>query len=195
VTEQDCQNSEIQLNVKLVASHNFLVAMVIERLPLWSCGQSSWLQIQRFRFDSRRYQILWEVVGLELGPLSLVSAIEELLGRKSNDSSLERREYTIGIRHADHVVPLYPQKLALTSPTSGGCSVGIGYSRTQATEFSLVLWWLNYMFQPLVKTILNAQAPNSLFGEWLWTAVWFISIVCLTPWHCRAFLPYSFLRL
>jgi hypothetical protein len=32
-------------------------------------------------FDSRRYQILWEVVGLERGPLSLVRIIEELLER------------------------------------------------------------------------------------------------------------------
>jgi hypothetical protein len=32
-------------------------------------------------FDFRRYQILWEVVGLERGPLSLVSTTEELLGR------------------------------------------------------------------------------------------------------------------
>jgi hypothetical protein len=30
-------------------------------------------------FDSRRYQIFWEVVGLERGPLSLMSTIEELL--------------------------------------------------------------------------------------------------------------------
>jgi hypothetical protein len=34
---------------------------------------------------------------------------------------------------------LYPQKLALTSPTSDGRSVGIVRSRTKATEFSLVL--------------------------------------------------------
>jgi hypothetical protein len=34
---------------------------------------------------------------------------------------------------------LYPQKLAPSSPTSGGRSVGIVRSRTQATEFSLVL--------------------------------------------------------
>jgi hypothetical protein len=40
----------------------------------------------------------------------------------------------VGIRHAEHVVPLYPQKLALTSPTSGGRSVGIVRSCTQATE-------------------------------------------------------------
>jgi hypothetical protein len=32
----------------------------------------------------------------------------------------------------------YPQKLALTSPTSGGRMVGIVRTRTQATEFSLV---------------------------------------------------------
>jgi hypothetical protein len=41
----------------------------------------------------------------------------------------------VGIRHADHVAPLYAQKLALTSPTSGGHSVGVVRSRTQATEF------------------------------------------------------------
>ena len=44
----------------------------------------------------------------------------------------------VGIRCADHVTPLYPQKLALTSPTGGGRSVGIVRSRTKDTEFSLV---------------------------------------------------------
>jgi hypothetical protein len=33
---------------------------------------------------------------------------------------------------------LYPQKLALTSPTSGGRSVDIVRSQSNATEFSLV---------------------------------------------------------
>jgi hypothetical protein len=46
--------------------------------PLWSSGQSSWLQIQRSGFDSQRYHIFWEVVGLERGSLSLVSTTEEL---------------------------------------------------------------------------------------------------------------------
>jgi hypothetical protein len=35
---------------------------IIDRIlgpPLWSSGQSSWLQIQRSRFDSRRYQIFF----------------------------------------------------------------------------------------------------------------------------------------
>jgi hypothetical protein len=39
------------------------------------------------------------------------------------------------IRHADHVAPFYPQKLALASPTSCKRSVGIVRSRTKATEF------------------------------------------------------------
>jgi hypothetical protein len=61
--------------------------------PLWPSGQSSWLQIPRFGFDSRGYQIFCEVAGLERGRLSLVSTIEELLRRKSGGSSLESREY------------------------------------------------------------------------------------------------------
>jgi hypothetical protein len=56
--------------------------------PLWSSGQSSWLQIQRCLFDSGHYQIFWEVVGLEGGPLSLLSTIKELLGRKITGSEL-----------------------------------------------------------------------------------------------------------
>jgi hypothetical protein len=63
------------------------------RPPLWSSGQSSWLQIRRSEFDSRRYQIFWEVVVLERCPLRLVSTSEELLRRKSIGSSLERRDY------------------------------------------------------------------------------------------------------
>jgi hypothetical protein len=49
----------------------------------------------------------------------------------------------------DHATSLYPQKLALTSPTSGGRSVGIVRWRTKATElvsFSIDFknWW-NYV--------------------------------------------------
>ena len=44
----------------------------------------------------------------------------------------------VGIRCADHVTPLYPQKLALTSPTGGGRSVGVVRSRTKATEFYVI---------------------------------------------------------
>jgi hypothetical protein len=49
--------------------------------PLWSSGQSSWLQIRRLGFDFRHYQKI-KVMGLERDPLSLVSTTEELLDRK-----------------------------------------------------------------------------------------------------------------
>jgi hypothetical protein len=52
-----------------ISSQNFMLFSsdfcVFSELPLWSSGQSSWLQIQSSGFDSRRYQIFWEVVGLE----------------------------------------------------------------------------------------------------------------------------------
>jgi hypothetical protein len=45
--------------------------------PMWSSRQSSWLQIQSPEFDYRALQEK-EVVGVERGPLSLVSTVEEL---------------------------------------------------------------------------------------------------------------------
>jgi hypothetical protein len=67
-----------------------------ERPPLWSSGQSSWLQIQRSRFNSSRFQIFQEIVGLERSPLSLVSTTEELLGRNNSGSGLENRDMDVG---------------------------------------------------------------------------------------------------
>jgi hypothetical protein len=45
--------------------------------------------------------------------------------RLTSHAGLGSREYGRRNRHADHATPLYPQKSALTSPTSGGRSVGI----------------------------------------------------------------------
>jgi hypothetical protein len=71
-------------------------------------------------FDSRALQGK-KVVGLERGPLSLVSTTEKLLGRNSSDSGLESREYS----HRDS---------SLTSLTSSGRSVGIVRLRIEVTE-------------------------------------------------------------
>jgi hypothetical protein len=69
---------------------------------------------------------------LERGSLSLVSTTEELLGRKSNVFGLDSREYD---RRDPSRGTLYPQKLALTSLTSSGRSVGIVRSPTQVAKF------------------------------------------------------------
>jgi hypothetical protein len=102
------------------------------RLTLRSSGRSSWLQIQRSGFDSQRYHIFGVIVCLERGPLSLASTTEKLLVRKNRGCGLENREY--GRR--DPSCFQHEKKLALTSPTSGGRSIGIVRSRPQATKFS-----------------------------------------------------------
>jgi hypothetical protein len=70
-------------------------------------------------------------VGLERDPLSLVRIIEELLERQSSGSGQENR---IKGRRYPLRWPrdtLYRQKLAITSPTSAGRSVGIVRLRTK----------------------------------------------------------------
>jgi hypothetical protein len=78
------------------------------------------------RVPGYRSRFFWEVVGLERGPLSLVSA----LGRKSSGSGPENENTAVGFRHADHVSPSIRKKLALTSPTSGSRSIGLVRSRS-----------------------------------------------------------------
>jgi hypothetical protein len=87
-------------------------------------------------------------VGLERDPLSLVRIIEELLEWKSS-GSVSRKP---GIRCADHATPLYQLKLALTSPTGCGRSVGIVRLRTKTTEFSSFLVGKSASLEP-AKTV------------------------------------------
>jgi hypothetical protein len=66
-----------------------------------------------------------KVVGLERGPLSLVSTTEKLLGRNSSGSGLEIREYWR--RDSSH-------------------SVGTVRLRTEATEFCFVFLFLHFFY-------------------------------------------------
>jgi hypothetical protein len=80
-------------------------------------------------FDFRHCHIFWEV-GLKRGPLSLVSTIENLLGRNNSGSGLESREYYSG----DPTRQPISAKVG-TMTTSGGRSVGIVRWLTKTTEF------------------------------------------------------------
>jgi hypothetical protein len=104
-------------------------------------------------------------VGLERRALSLVSTIEELLGRKNSGFVLESREYG---RRDPSRCPRIRKKLVLTSTISGCRSFGIVRSRTQAMEFSC-------FFRPqsctqrllyLGTSCYKCQCELSLF-EWL----------------------------
>jgi hypothetical protein len=145
----------------------FFVACSL-RPPLRSSGQNSWLQIQRSGFDFRGYLIFW-VVGLERGPLSLVSTIEELLERKSSGSGLESQQY--GRSDPSHWPrgTVYPKKLVLISPTSGRRSVGILRSRTRATEF---VWYTVWRMSSINRFFFIVLRPIQ------------VSVFCcLTTWH------------
>jgi hypothetical protein len=83
-------------------------------------------------------QSFWEVVGLERGSLSFIGTIQELLEQKCRGSGLEYRDYGHRGSAADYTTPLYPQKLTLTSQTSGGSSNGIVHSRIKPRSSSLL---------------------------------------------------------
>jgi hypothetical protein len=103
-------------------------------------------------------------VGLEQGPLSLTSITEDLLESKSSGSeSRKPRLMVMVICCADHDT-LYPQKLALTSPTSGGRSASIVCLGTKAMEFS---------FFYLTWTIMDTLHKDLLvFHEYLEHHLW-----------------------
>jgi hypothetical protein len=126
------------------------------------CGlvvKSSWLQMQgsRVRFPGTTKK---KVVGLERGPFSLVSATE-ILERKSNGFGLESREYSLRDPSLWSRGTFYPQKFTLTSPTSGGRSVGIVRSRTQKTEFLLLLILINYILYIFIYIRGSRSGPIS----------------------------------
>jgi hypothetical protein len=62
-------------------------------------------------------------MGLEWGPLNLVSTNEELLDRKVAAPVQKTENTAVEIPSRWPRDTLYPQKLAITSPTSGGRSV------------------------------------------------------------------------
>jgi hypothetical protein len=142
------------------------VMTVEEMWTLCHVGPPLWSVVRVSRFDSQRYQIFWEVVGLERGLLSLVSTTEELLGRKCSGPGLENRDY--GCRDPPRWPrnTLYPQKLILTLPTSRGCMVGIVHSLTKARELLLFCHVANIMSAMMKKKMpVTTVACNMTYGQ------------------------------
>jgi hypothetical protein len=144
VLKEDCVPQ-----VQLISYHLISFVLGIDRL----CGLVT--RVPRYRskgpgFDSRRYQIFWEVVGPERGPLSLVWTTEKLLERKvaAPVSKTEINGGGVSLRWPCDT--LDPLKLALTSPISGGRSVGIVRWRTKAAEFVCCYFVLETMYMELV---------------------------------------------
>jgi hypothetical protein len=159
---------------------NILYVFIHAWPPLWSSGQSSWLQIQRSRYDSRRYQIFWEAVGLERGPLSLESTIEELLGRNSSGSGVESREY--GCRDMSRWPrgTLCLHKLALNSTTSGGRSVDIVGLSTQTMEFVCLLFFIHACYMTELSIIVEQYQLQvgcyEIFSKHSVSFLWYVEI-------------------
>jgi hypothetical protein len=104
-------------------------------------------------------------VGLEQGPLSLVSTIEELLGRNSNCSSLENREHGRGDPlHWSHDA-LHQQTLAETLPTNCGRSVGMVRVRVALQLTVTQSACLNYQTEKDFEKIQKQHCMNDKISD------------------------------
>jgi hypothetical protein len=94
-----------KLHSKLITMY-YLYLISLEQLNDHLCGLVVRVPGYRSRgprFDSRRYQIFWEVLGLERGPLSLVRITENLFEWKYSGSCPGKSRLTAaGIRWTDH---------------------------------------------------------------------------------------------
>jgi len=129
----------------------------------------------------------------------------------------------VGTRCADHMTPPYPQKLALTSPTGGGRSVGIVRVRTKATEFSFrrciryvhntIHHWLHrYKHKPIqtrwprrdkkfVSTLLETTPPTGNLKVYTLTHstshgihAWRVNSHCPNLWPSKIMESYNYCR-
>jgi hypothetical protein len=106
-------------------------------LPLWSRGQSSWLQIQRFWV---RFPALPDFLRSSGSGLGSTQSHEYNWGATSMEKAaapgLQNWDYGCGDPLRWPHDTLYPQKSALSLPTRGSCSIGIVRLQTNTTEFS-----------------------------------------------------------
>jgi hypothetical protein len=108
-------------------------------------------------------------VSLQRGPLNLVKIIEGQHESKSSGSGQENRINGRGDPLRWPRDTLYPQKLALTLPTSGGRSVGVVCLRTKGHGGFLYLWLVTYRQLNFTSPVPVVPQVSGLLG---WSAVW-----------------------
>jgi hypothetical protein len=118
------------------------------RISLWSSGQTSWLQIQRSRV---RFPALPDFLRSSESGMGSTQPREDNWGatwKESSGSGLETEMNGRGdpLRWPRDI--LYPLKWAITSPTSGGRSVGIVRWRIKALEFFFVFLMISIYYFP-----------------------------------------------
>jgi hypothetical protein len=131
--------------------------------PLSSNGQSSWLQIQRSRV---RLPALPDFLRSSLSGTMSTQPREDNWGASWMEKSRKSRLTAVGIRCANHATPLYPQTLALTSPTSGGRSVDIVRLRTKATEFLFCFVLVCLAYSSTLKVEATCSSRKSADFQW-----------------------------
>jgi hypothetical protein len=117
--------------------------------PLWSSGQSSWLQIQGSRF---RFPALPDFLRNSGSGTGSTQPRQDNWGATWKES-LENRINGRGDSLRWPRDTIDQLKLALTWPTSGGSSVGIVRWRTKAPEFAC--FWLVILQSPGINTKLT----------------------------------------
>jgi hypothetical protein len=112
----------VWMNASVVSLSGFLATHPEVRISIPCCARFS----KNYRVWNGVHSASW---------VQFRSYLEQMVA-----APVQKVEITaVGICHVDHVTPLYPQNMALTSVTSGGHSVGTVCSRNQAKELLLLL--------------------------------------------------------
>jgi hypothetical protein len=136
-------------------------------------------------FDSLRYHIFWEVVGMERGPLKLMNTIEELLERKSSGSGLKKWDYS----HRSSVGLITRHPLSANVFTNfadkrrslGRCSSFVDQSHGDFFIFINLLFMVHiyysfYLIQMIsvfksfsaLRAVLSGRSSTQLLRIWRW---------------------------